>query len=133
MSRYNRGRVRLYIDPAENMSQQEFKRECDINVIMAKYQKQGVLTHINTHGLEYGDFTSPGDFQTAMETIKNAEQMFSELPSKAREYYHNDPARFLEACQDPEHIHKLRELGLALGPYPKEPAPEVAPEPTDGP
>lgn len=96
--------------------QQQFKDECDINTIMAKYQEQGLIDHVSKWGGRYGDATS-NDFTQAMFTVTNAQNMFNDLPSKAREFFANDPARFLSFIEtaDPdnsEHVAALADLGL---------------------
>ena len=38
----------------ESRTKQSFQKECDINAIMAKYQKTGAITHFNKHQQQYG-------------------------------------------------------------------------------
>lgn len=118
-----RRKVQITFDPEEGMTRQEFERECNINQIMSKYQKSGVVDHITKHSPFYGDY-DPIDFQTALNTIKDGEAMFAELPSAARKFFDNDPAEFMAFVQDPANIDKLVELGLAT-------QPEQAPETPD--
>ena len=125
-----RRRVSISFDKAEGMTRQEFEPECEINNIMAKYQKTGVINHINTHGPMYGEFNAV-DFQTAMETIKEGENMFAELPSTARKYFDNDPAKFMEFVHDPDNVDKLIELGLASKPVENPQTPDPVVTPTD--
>lgn len=101
-----------FIDPEGDQARQEMKAECDINNIMAKYQRTGVLDHIKSHGLHYGDYEAT-DFQQAMELLANAQAMFDELPSKARKHFKNDPAEFLSFINDPNNADLMVELGLA--------------------
>lgn len=76
-------------------TQQQFKDSCDINQILARYQSTGVIDHVKKHGGNYGDHNAL-DFQESLQIITRAESMFAELPSKAREYFKNDPAKFLD-------------------------------------
>lgn len=98
------------------MTKQAFKAECDINNILVKYQKTGVFDHVKKYEGQYFDSTET-DYQEALNTVINANDMFDELPSKAREYFHNDPARFLAFFDsyNEDAVNKLRELGLAVG------------------
>lgn len=113
-------RVQIFFDPDENRTHQEFGAECDINNIMAKYQRTGLVDHVAKHGLHYGDFPAM-DFREALEFLDEAQQMFDELPSTVRRHFDNDPAAFLEFVQDPENKDKVVELlGESPRPVPSE-------------
>lgn len=98
------------------MTKQSHKQECDINVIMGKYQKTGVINHLKNYGPEYGEYSAI-DFQEAMQLIASGKSMFEELPSQARKYFNNDPSEFMRAFQNGGNEETFRELGL-LGPKP---------------
>lgn len=102
-------RVQTVIEE-ESMTQQQFKAECDINQVLAKFQRTNVLDHINKHGARYGDATA-FDYQEALNIKIAADQVFSELPSKIRNRFNNDPAEYLAFFEDPEN----REEGVLLG------------------
>lgn len=125
-----RRKVEITFDQDKGMTRQEFERECNINNIMSKYQKTGVVDHITKHSPFYGDY-DPIDFQTALNTIRDGEAMFAELPSAARKFFSNDPAEFMAFVQDPDNIDKLVELGLATKPVqaPETPDPVATPTP----
>ena len=96
----------------ESLTQQSFQREVDINTIMSKYQKTGVVNHIALHSLNYADVTAP-DFKTAMDIVTQTTQMFEQLPSTVRREFDHDPVNFLEAVQNPtEHQEVLTKTGL---------------------
>lgn len=96
-----------------SMTQQHLKDACNINKIMAKYEKTGLVTHINQRAAQYGDFSEVTDFQGALEKIAGANNMFMDLPAEIRQRFDNDPVYFVEFCSDPANIGELRELGLA--------------------
>ena len=123
-------RQQIFFDPEKGMTRQEFANECEINNIMAKYQRTGLLDHINNHAPEYGDYDAV-DFQTAMDTIKTGEAMFAELPSKARKYFNNNPAEFMEFVNDPDNVEKLHELGLTSKPVQAHETPDPVVPPTE--
>ncbi len=104
-------------------TKQSFKDECDINNIMAKYQKTGAIAHLNTHGAEYG-FATSQDFASAMRTITIAQDMFDGLPSSIRNRFANDPGQFLDFVQDADNKKEGQDLGL----WPKD-EPEGSHEP----
>ncbi|AXL15282.1 internal scaffolding protein [Microviridae sp.] len=94
-------------------TQQHQKDETDINKIMKRYIKTGVIDHINKH---QGVYTNcPGmDYHEAMTFMRQAEGQFLELPSQVRKQFDNDPGKFLDFVDNPDNIDKLREMGLTL-------------------
>lgn len=96
-------------------TKQAHKEECDINNIMAKYIKTGLIEHAKKHQGEYG-FATSTDFKESIDIINKAQKMFDELPAKARKKFENDPAEFLDFVQDPENEDQLYDLGLSLFP-----------------
>jgi len=103
----------IFTEPT--MAQQQFKEECNINSIMKRYQKTGIIDHYNKYEPHYGEI-SPMSFHEAQNTIATANTMFEELPSSARKKFKHDPAVFLEYVQDPANADSLRDLGLAERP-----------------
>jgi len=104
----------------EGLTRQEFSEECDINNIMKRYEKSGVINHFNRGEPQYVDFVGMPDLQGAMNMMYEAEEAFMRLPAVVRKRFENDPAEFVDFAQDPANIGQLREWGLA--------APEKAPE-----
>lgn len=101
----------IKFDPKEDRTEQSHKTACNVNYILRKYQKSGVVDHIKQHGPEYADVPAH-DFREAMEVVTKASSMFEELPSRARAKFKNDPAQFLEYVQNPDNIESLHDLGL---------------------
>ena len=97
----------------ESMTQQQFKDETNINNIMAKYRKDGIVTHLNTYQGQYGNFIGAADYQTALNRVIAAREMFEEIPADIRARFGNDPAAFLSFVQDPQNLEEMREMGLA--------------------
>ncbi len=95
--------------------------ECDINLIMAKYAKTGFVDHVSRHGGDYG-FADSVTLHEAMNIVTKADQMFGDLPAKARERFGGDPAEFLDFVGKEENFDEMVVLGLA---DPK-PAPDEA-------
>lgn len=114
----------------ESRTKQAFKDECDINRILMKYQKTGLLTHVQTYGGRYEDLPSNLDYQESLNAIIAAETAFMSLPSSLRLRFGNDPAEFLGFVSNPANSNELVELGLATSRPPAEqsggPAPSGA-------
>lgn len=93
----------------------EFKRDSDINTIMDRFKKTGVLP-VNTRNPVYMDTTQVPNLQQAMHVMIEAEKAFIGLPAKVRKEFDNNPLAFVEFATKPENIDKLREWGLAAPP-----------------
>lgn len=93
---------------------QSFARECDINNIMARYEKDGLISHVNRVEGRYGDFGGPPDYQEAMNKVVAAQDMFMSLPAKLRARFGNDPGEFLGFATDPKNVDEMIKMGLAV-------------------
>lgn len=122
----DRGNPAYYLDCSvePSLTRQEFAAECDINNIMAQYEKTGVINHYARVEPRYVDVTGvPPDFATALNILADAEKAFMDLPAKVRREFDNDAVKFVEFAQDPKNLDQLRDWGLAE-PLPVEPPPQ---------
>ena len=115
--KHKRSRVKF---AKKGRTKQSFAKECDINNIIAKYQRTGAIEHFSRHAPRYGD-VSPQTFHQAMNIVTESTSMFEELPANIRARFDNDPAEFLGFVQDPANQEEMVELGLV----------ESAPEPVE--
>lgn len=97
-----------------SLTKQSFTEDCDINKIIARHRRTGVLEHINPRTPMYGDFSRATDLHTALELVSTAREEFMELPSEIRAMVGNDPERLLQALSDPEQTAALAEAGLPM-------------------
>lgn len=111
-SPYDGKRVRVTIDCGEGVTKQSFKDECDIHNILRQYARTGLLNHVNTRPPMFVDVANMPDYRTALQNVRDAEDLFMQLPSKTRQRFENDPGVFLDFCNNPENEGELRELGL---------------------
>lgn len=109
-----------------SLTKQSFKDETDINFIIRKYHKTGIVEHVRRHQGRYGDFTNI-DFHEAMNAVAEARSMFESLPANVRKEFDNDPGVFLSFAEDPANLDRMVELGLAEAPVP--PPPPGTPDP----
>lgn len=119
---FNHGR-RLEVDvsavadpdsPRFARTQQSFKDECDVNNIMKKFERTGMLEHLNEFQGNYGDFTDvPQSYHDAVNQVLAAQDMFMTIPAKVRAEFQNDPGLFLNFVDDPANADRMVELGLA--------------------
>lgn len=96
-----------------SLTRQEFAEDCDINSLMSKYEKTGIISHINPAAPQYLDLYDMPDLQQAFDAIQNANQAFMSLPASVRREFDNDPVKFVAYAEDPANLEKLREWKLA--------------------
>lgn len=104
-------RVQMVFPSEENRTKQEFKDECDINNLMSKYLKTGVLDWVNKNEPKYGEISGL-DFRQAQELIAEGATMFHELPASIRDTFQNDPSEFLEFASNPANKQEMAAMGL---------------------
>lgn len=105
-------------------TKQSFKAECDINTIISRFLRTGVLDFAQKNQPRYGDCTGV-DYQAALNTVAAAKSLFQELPAALRSRFENEPAKFLEFVQDERNYEEARALGL-MKPVAKLPEPGAA-------
>ena len=98
-------------DPS--LTQQQFKEEADINTIVDRFLRSGVLPTPATMP-QYVDYEGVFDFQSAMNVVKQADENFMRLDAKVRARFNNSPQEFLEFFADPANTDEAVRLGLAI-------------------
>lgn len=105
-------------DWSPSLTQQSFKDECDVNLIVKRFKDvNGVdLSTQNIgfpQGMVFGDFTNVSDYRSAIEQVRRADEAFNSLDPKIRARFDNDPSKFLDFCSDAKNIDEMRKIGLA--------------------
>lgn len=96
-------------------TRQEFKQECDINFLMERYVRTGVLGDPSLAGKReaaFGDFSDSQDFQQCQDRLVAAAAAFDSLPGVVRERFNQDPGRVLEFLADESNREEAIELGF---------------------
>ncbi len=107
-------RIRVQIDCSMGgRTKSDMKDECDINQIMRKFEKNQLLTHVNQHQGDYGDFSTYADYHSSIDAVLDAKAAFASVPAKIRAKFNNDPADFLHFVHNPENHDEMVEMGLA--------------------
>jgi len=101
-------------------TKQSFKKETDLNYLIARYQKTGQLPRMPERTPQFG-YAPSVDFQEALQLVESAKNNFQQLPSHVRERFQNDPASFLAFVENPENAPKFAEYGLAEAKTPANP------------
>lgn len=97
-------------------TKQSFAKEADINHIMARYMKTGILVDPALAGSArrpmYGDFTSSSDFLEIQNSLARVRSVFDQLPASVRAEFSNDAALMLDFISDPANLDRAISLGL---------------------
>jgi phage internal scaffolding protein len=121
-----------------SLTVQASKDECDINVIVNRYNKTGELP-VKNQGI-YADISNITNLQSMIHQVMDAQEAFDALPANIRTFFANDPTNLVNFAQDPRNADKAIELGLAtkrVEPSPSSPAvpgsqPSAAPGASEG-
>lgn len=93
------------------VTEQAHKDTCDVNKIIRKYDKQGLITHVSRFEAKFGDVTGL-EFKAAQDKVIAAQAMFNELPSEIRNRFGNDPSKLLSFMDNPDNRDEAIKLGL---------------------
>lgn len=111
------------------LTQQHFKDECDINILYARYLETNEMPQV-LDGLSYGNFEGIFDFQTAMNSVRQAQGMFDQLPARIKNRFDNDPGKLLNFLNDQDNRDEAIFLGLLQKPTDQIPPREDLPTTT---
>lgn len=129
----NRRRTTIDFDPEkEGRTEQQHVKACDINTIMAKYQKTGVIDHVNKYAARYGDI-EPITFFDAQNIVADAKTQFEELPAYIRDQFENDVGQYLELMTTDEGVDQLKKMLHPAERYEDDGSPERPETPPEAP
>lgn len=98
--------IKVYDD---GRTKQSFKAETDINTILGKYMKTGVISHMNKFQPLYGEFADV-NLAEAMDQVQKGYDIFAALPAEVRREFDQNPDSFFSFVNDPENSGRLEEL-----------------------
>lgn len=101
----------------QKMVQENMAGEADINTIVARHLKghrglQGISTNmVGSRRPKFGNYTGV-DFQDMMNSVIDIENQFSQLPSRVRSRFRNQPLQVVRFVEDPANYDEALKLGL---------------------
>lgn len=98
--------------PLPSLTDQSFADECDVNVLMKRYEKTGVLPQFPDRQPFYVDNWDMPSYQDAQNIILAADAAFMALPASVRAKFDNDPQAFADYVSDEKNSDQLREWGM---------------------
>lgn len=105
-------------------TQRQYKDQCNVNNIIAKFKKTGSVTHVrNAQEGVYADLADLPDLMEAQKIVIAATSAFENVPAHIRKRFSNDPNEFINFLQDPANSEEAIKLGLVA----KKPEPKVDP------
>lgn len=104
--------ARFIPEDEEILVKQSFKDEVDINNILDKYSRTGVLPETRSAIAQYLDLIKLPDYETALNTVIQADEMFDELPAQVRDRFKNDPVNLINFMKDDSNYDEAVKLGL---------------------
>lgn len=108
-------RRRVQIDcSGPGLTDQSFKKMCDINQIVATYQKTGMFPNFKAREPRYVDNTQVRPFLEAFDIVKEAKALFMELPAVVRKAMDNNPANFETFIRDEKNTEFLFQHGVLV-------------------
>jgi hypothetical protein len=102
-----------------SLTKASFAKDLNINNIIKKFQRTGILQKANDFEGTYGEFTSM-DLREAIEKVDRAQSLFLEVPSQIRAQFNNDAGAFIDYATNPTNLSQLRDWGLANDQTPQE-------------
>lgn len=97
---------------SESITQQHHAKECDINAILEKFERTGLLTYVRNDQPRFGDFTSASDYHDSLNRVMAAQDSFMSLNPHLRARFDNDPSNLLSFLENTDNREEAIKLGL---------------------
>lgn len=100
------------VNPDKTRTQQQFKDQCDVNQIIAKYKRGLPITHLARVQGTYADVSAIGDYHESMNKVLKAQDAFLTIPAELRNKLGNDPAQLIAFLNNPNNRDEAIKYGL---------------------
>ena len=124
------GAPRKQYEAGEPIVEESHAATLDINYIVDKFTRTGVLDHNQQYGGQYGNFIAGDIYEIAQDAIAQANGIYESLPGAIRQQFPHGTAQFLDFINDPENAEEIEALGLTTD-HLDLPEPISDPTPTD--
>lgn len=98
----------------ESRTKQSMKDECDVNLIVARFDKTGLISHLAEGVPQFVDVSELGDYRSIIEQVRKVDEYFAGLPARVRSEFKNDASLFMDFLESGASHDELLELGLAV-------------------
>lgn len=86
--------------------------ESDINKIIARFDKTGMISRLNAREPFYGDVSEFSNLAEAKMKVFEADRLFMNLEAGLRERFDNDPVKFIDFLDNPGNLDEAIKLGI---------------------
>ncbi len=90
-------------------TKQSQKDECDINMLLERYNRDAAAGHLEKYGAQYGNYADY-DFENHVTKIAEMNTIFERLPAEVKKDFGQSTHKFFEFVTDPENEDRLPEL-----------------------
>ncbi len=113
-------------------TKQSFRDEVNINSIIRRFERNGMVTHLNKTAPFFGDVSGITGYQDAMNKVIEAKQLFMKMSPDVREKFKNNPENMIQYLSDDKNKEEAIKLGIIKKPIepPKPQTPKPTPTPT---
>ena len=98
----------------DDCTKQSFKDECDVNNIVNRWLKSGQLPLASMSSPSFIDVSGVPDYHTALNIVRQSQDMFAALPAAVRDRFGNDPGQLLAFVEDEKNLDEAIRLGDAI-------------------
>lgn len=113
----------------DGRTQQHFAKEVNINNILAKYRKTGIITHVQRTQERYGPLQDLAEFAVNLDKVEKAKQSFEMLPAELRNKFNNSIPGFFDFITKEENRSQCEAWGILNKKEPT-PVPPAAADPS---
>lgn len=122
LDNYNPADFAITFDESEGKTKQEFASEADINQLIARFTKTGVMPNVRASIGQYMDVTNIlTEYDDRLKFIMDVQDAFDALPAIDRKSFDNDPARWLESVAQQVQAEEAAKLAPQPSDTPAEP------------
>jgi len=93
------------------ITEQSHKSQCDVNKIIAKYNKTGLISHVSEIKAEFGDIPAV-DYKEMQDRLVKMNNEFDKLPYQIKKRFGNNPYALISFMENAENRKEAEDLGL---------------------
>ncbi len=94
-------------------AKQSMKDECDIEQIVMRYKKTGLVDHLAQGVPAFVDVSELGDYRAVIEQVRLVERYFAGLPALVRSSFENDASLYMDYLETDPSPEDMETRGLA--------------------
>lgn len=93
------------------MTEQNHKDQCDVNKIIKKYDKNGIISHVSSMKAEFGDCPAV-EYKEMQDRLVKMQGEFNKLPASIKKRFGNNPFSLIAFMDDAGNRDEAIKLGM---------------------